>query len=345
MRLHGDLYAYAAANGRVRALLATLLGRAGLEALVTYPTVAAVYEALARTPYGAILEPQPDGDGQCLLGRLAEVGHEVLEVLRGVQRAFVHDYLLRHEIENLKLVIRGVHSQRPWTQLVACSTQLPGISTLDLPALTGTRDLGELVDRLARTAYESPLRGALPRLETLGPFALETAIELDHYDRLWDAAASLAPLDRTHAQDLLGTLFDVLNLTWIARYRDASGLSPEETLNYTLRQGHWVTFQIRRALAEEHPGTWDNVLARTPYAAPLADAATRGFDMVSVGLWRFLANRAQQALLGYPFHIGVPLGFLMTQEIEIRDLQILIAAKSVGAPDAIALDCLASVRH
>ena len=223
------------------------------------------------------------------------------------------------------------------------------MATVNPRTLARARDVGDLVTRLASSPYGAALHAAVHRLPEAGPFALEIAVELDYYDRLWAATDTLAAADRGCARRLLGVLFDVLNLGWIARYRDALDLSPEEIMNYTLRQGRWLTLEVRRALATapragESPAGWD-ALARTPYARLLTGVRVADFDTVSAGLWRLLAVESQRLLTGYPFHIGVPLGFLFTQEIEIRDLQILLAAKRIGMTGSQILDHLASVRN
>lgn len=344
----GDVRRYAAANARVRTLLASLLGRAGLEALSTYPSPAALLEALLRTAYGSTLAAAPPERG--LLQRLVAVGRAVTDLLSGAEQAFLRQYLLRLEVDTLKVLIRAVHLHHPWERIEPYVLSLPGIATIDPRALATAHDLGDLVARLAGSAYGAALHAALHRLQEAGPFALEVAVELDYYERLWMTVDTLASEDRARAQRLLGVLFDILNLGWIARYRDASGLSPEEIMNYTLRQGRWLTLTVRRALAEapspaEPARAWDAALARTPYARLLTDLQTVGFDAASAGLWRFLAAEAQHMLSGYPFHIGVPLGFLLAQEIEIRDLQILLAGKAIGVPGAEILEHLATVRH
>jgi len=339
----GDLRRYAAANARVRALLSTLLGRGGLQALCGYPSSAAVRAALLRTAYGA---PPPDAgiSDRYLLARVADVGRAVLELLDDPERAFIRQYLLHHEVDSLKILIRGVAGHLPSPMLATHLTAWDGIGTIALAKLAGATDPRTLVERLADTAYGPALHAALHRLDTAGSFALEVSLELDYYDRLWTATATLHASDRDRARHLLGILFDILNLSWISRYH-ALSLSPEEILNYTLRQGRWITLNIRRLLAEQ-PGTqWGAVLGSTPYAAFLADAAARRFDTAAVALWRFLAGEIQRTLMGYPFHIGVPLGFLLAQELEIRDLRVVLAAKSIGVPNAEIIEHLATVRH
>jgi len=280
-----------------------------------------------------------------LLYRLAAVGRAVLGTLADPERALLHQHLLRHEVDNLKIVVRAVHHRLAWEQVAGHLAPLPGIATVDPQTLATARDLRELAELLAGSAYGRALRAAIPAVERAGPFAVEVALELDYYERLWAAVGTLRAADAALARGLLGIVFDLLNLSWIARYRDALGLSPEEILNYTLRQGRWITADVRRDLAEHANVPWAATLARTPYGPLLAAAEAHGFDGAAAGLWRFLARQVQRLLASYPFHIGVPLGFLLTQEIEIRDLRVLLAAKGLGVPPTEAFDRLATVRH
>ena len=336
-----ELARYAAANARARALLGRLLGRESLDTLAAYPSAAAVVDALQRTPYAAVLAPGGRAD-RALPERAAEVGRSLLRTLADPERGFLHLYLLHHEIDNLKVLLRGIHAQMPRDDLRLHLTPLAGVGTLDLPALTASLNIPDLIDRLGDTAYAAPLHHAVPRWRLAGSFALEVAVELDFYDRLWTATATLDRRDGSGARALLGTLFDVLNLSWISRYREACGLSPEETLNYTLRQGRWLTGARRQDLAGLPGRPWDAILSRTPYGAIFTPGAS--FSRLAADLTQLLAEAAQRTCAGYPFHIGVPLACLMAYDIEIRDLQRLIAAKS-GGGTPVEMEHVATVRH
>jgi len=337
-----DLARYAAANARARSLLSRLIGRDGLDTLAGYPSAAAVVDALQRTPYAHVLYPGVRAD-RALPERVAVVGRAVLRTLGDPERAFLHSYLLHHEVENVKVLLRGVQQQLPTDVIRQYLVALDGVGTLDLGTLAASRDVPDLIERLTGTPYAGPLRHALPQWRASGPFALEVAVELDFYDRLWAATATLERRDRIAAQHLLGVLFDILNLSWISRYRQACGLSPEETLTYTLRQGRWLTAARRQDLAGLSGRSWDAALRRTPYATVFAPDA--GFDRLAVALTRLVAEAAQTACAGYPFHIGVPLACVMAYDIEIRDLQRILAAKTVGIGSAPELGHVASVRH
>jgi V/A-type H+-transporting ATPase subunit C len=339
-----ELTRYAAGNARARALLAQLLGRLGLEALYTYPSVPALVDALRRTPYGAALAGG-DRPELRLTVRLATVGRTLLAWLQDPERAFLREYLLRYEVENLKILIRAVQGHLPWERIAPYVVPLAGIATVDIHELARASDVPALVERLAGSRYAAAAHSALHRLATAGPFALEMALELEYYDRLWAATDALRESDTARARQILGVLYDILNLGWIARYRDVWGLSPEEILNYTLRQGRWITLDVRRRLAEDRAGGWQHALARTPYAEFGPAIETHGLDAVSPALWRLLAAQIQNGLIGYPFHIGGPLGLLVLQEIEIRDLRVLLAAKRLQVPPTEVLAHVASVRQ
>ncbi len=339
--MRGDLRRYAVANARVRALLSALLGRAALEALYSHPSPEAMWEALGRTPYptGVATAAVP---GAALLYRLFQVGRLVLETLEGPERRLLHLYLLHHEVDDLLVVIRAVYRRLAPETVAGRLHTPPAIATVAARSLLDAADLRDLQRRLGDTPYADSLRISMHRLESAGPFALEVALELDYWDRLWAAIESLQAEDRVRARHLLGILLDLINLSWIARYRDVLGLAPEEVLNYTVRQGRWISAEIRAELART-PHRW-SALERTPYAPLASLAESDRFETAASALWRFLARETQRMLAQYPFHIGVPLAFLLAQEIEIRDLRVLLAAKSIGVAAGEALDQVASGR-
>lgn len=248
----GELARFAVANARARSLLGSLLGHRALESLYGLANLPAVVEALGHTPYGAAAsEYRPIGVS--MTERVAVVGRALLETLDDPERAFLRHYLLHLEVDGLEIVMRGVHRRLPWENLRRYLVPLDGVATFDVAELAGSRDLRDLIERLAGTAYHAPLAAAFHRLESAGLLALEVALQLDFYEKLWLAADGLARPDADRARRLVGTLFDVLNLCWIATYRGALGISPEEIVNYTLREGRHLDPPLRRRLAGTAP--------------------------------------------------------------------------------------------
>lgn len=313
----GDLSRYAVANARLRALRAGLLGVHGLDALYSYPSAAAMAEALGRTVYGNVPRQH-----------FVTVARALAACLEAAPRELIVTYARRLEVENLQLLFRVVGSPSALAVAESMWIDLGDLATVDGESLRTAHDLRELVDRLRPSVYGPALRAALPRVEHAGAFALELAVELDFHERLWAATAGLSEQDQAIARDLIGTFADVLNITWIGHYRDCLRLSPEEILNYTLRHGRWITEAIRRALAEQ-PDNW-LPLARTPFAA-LVDAVD---STALLQPWRVLSVAVRRALSGYPFHVGAPLGLLIGLDLELRDIAALQAAKRLGLGSA-----------
>jgi V/A-type H+-transporting ATPase subunit C len=338
----GDLARYAALNARVRTLLPGLLGPVGFAALAGYPSLPALRGALAHTAYDLGAD---DRDAELSLQRrIAAVAPGILLNASEPERGFLREVLLRREVENLKIVVRAVHHRMPPEAVASSLISIRGADTVDARRLLLAADLRDLRDRLRGTAYASALGAGLHLVERSGPFAVEVALELDYYERLWDRTRSLRPRDARIARSLLGVLYDVLNLGWILRYRDVLGLSREEILNYTLSQGRWLEPSLRQALASDPSLPIEAALARTPYAPALERSEGASFELLSARLLGMLAGEIRRGFRGDPFHIGVPLGFLLLLELEIRDLETLLAAKDLGEPANVVMERLASLQ-
>jgi len=53
---------------------------------------------------------------------------------------------------------------------------------------------------------------------------------------------------------------------------------------------------------------------------------------LEVQLQRQVMKDCRTAFIGYPFHIGIPLAYLVLKKMEIQDLTVLIEAKSSQVP-------------
>ena len=109
---------------------------------------------------------------------------------------------------------------------------------------------GRLVDFLAHTVWGPPLAKGLPRFESeANLFPLEMSLDLFVYASLWQGLEGLSRADRRIAGDILGSLTDIINITWTGRLRDLYGLPPEETYQYLLEAGSFISPAARRDLA------------------------------------------------------------------------------------------------
>jgi vacuolar-type H+-ATPase subunit C/Vma6 len=62
----------------------------------------------------------------------------------------------------------------------------------------------------------------------------------------------------------------------------------------------------------------------------LLEEPKAGLPKLEVLLKRELLKQCEAAFVGSPFHIGIPLAFLVKSDLEVQDLIILIEAKSTN---------------
>ena len=70
-----------------------------------------------------------------------------------------------------------------------------------------------------------------------------------------------------------------------------------------------------------------------PDVSALLENPKNGLPKLEVLFKRQLINQCLAAFVGNPFHIGLPLAFLVLSDIEVQDLIVLVEAKSSDMPE------------
>jgi len=191
--------------------------------------------------------------------------------------------------------------------------------------------VGAAIELLQGTLYYDTLSFAMKRYSAeQNLFPLEVALDLSYWRQLWAEAKKLQGQDREQASKIIGSLMDVNNLMWVIRYKIYHQLSEEEVINYTLPFGYRVRDEDVRAIAAgaDLSSVVGRVFPGIPDLNALLDEPRKGLPQLEVALKRRLMEQCLAAFTGNPFHIGVPLAFLILSDLEIQDLTVLIEAKS-----------------
>jgi vacuolar-type H+-ATPase subunit C/Vma6 len=116
---------------------------------------------------------------------------------------------------------------------------------------------------------------------------------------------------------------------WAIRYRVYQQLSEEELINYTLPFGYRLRDQDVRTIAaggdigavvsKLYPGMED--------ATALLEEPRRGLPLLEIELQRHVIRQCEAAFVGDPFHVGIPLAYLVLLDLELQDLILLVEAK------------------
>ncbi len=337
----GGVSGYAATNSRVRVMYSTLLTPADWTSLAEAADFPALMELLKHTPYGPYLDKVNDRDLTPrravfqIKGRLADAYMNIIHTVPQQARPLIAQQYRSFEVDNLKAVLRGVVTRASWDRVRYVLFPFGSFTVLPVQAMVESGNVGAAVEMLRGTQYYEPLSFAMKRYSAeQNLFPLEVALDLFYWRKLWAEVNRLSNQDRTPAVRIVGSLLDMNNLMWAIRYRVYHRLSEEELINYTLPIGYRVHDIDIRSLAAgaDIAMTVSRIFPDIPNVDGLLREPRTGLPQLERQLQRYVADQCRAAFTGNPFHIGIPLAYLVLHEFEIQDLTVLIEAKSVKVP-------------
>lgn len=328
---------YAAISARVRAMYSSLLTPQDFARLSDSPDFPTLITQLKGTAYGRYLEVLKEKDltpqkvDLAIKGRLADSYYSVIQMAPEHARSLLKQLYRYFEVQNLKAVLRAIITDPSWERVRDVLFPLGSMTVLPAQAMVESGSVGAAIELLQGTLYYDTLSFAMKRYSAeQNLFPLEVALDLSYWRQLWAEAKKLQGQDREQASKIIGSLMDVNNLMWVIRYKIYHQLSEEEVINYTLPFGYRVRDEDVRAIAAgaDLSSVVGRVFPGIPDLNALLDEPRKGLPQLEVALKRRLMEQCLAAFTGNPFHIGVPLAFLILSDLEIQDLTVLIEAKS-----------------
>jgi V/A-type H+-transporting ATPase subunit C len=340
---------YAAVSTRVRAMYSDLLSPQDMTRLSESPDFSSLVSALKSTPYGKYLSGLKDNELtprrviQQIRARLADSFSSVVQQAPEQTRPLVKQLYRYFELGNLKAVLRSIQTVSSWNADLPAWDRVREVlfpfgsfSSIPAQAMVEAGNVTAAVDLLKGTPYEEAMSFAMKRYSAeQNLFPIEVALDLDYWRRLWAEARKLSGKDREMAVKIIGSLLDMNNLMWVIRYKIYHKLSEEELINYTLPFGYRVRDDDVRAIAA---GT-DIASVITRIYPGISDVGSMlenpqsGLPRLEHELKSQVVKQCLAAFIGDPFHIGIPLAYLLLSDFEVQDLVILIEAKSSGMDD------------
>ena len=333
---------YAAISARVRAMYSSLLSAQDFARLSDSPDLPSLITQLKQTAYGPYLENLKDKDltpqkvDLAIKGRLADSYRSVIQMAPEHARPILKQLYRYFEVQNLKAILRAILIGSSWEELQDVLFPMGEMTVLPGQAMLESGSVGSAIELLHTTPYYDTLSFAMKRYSAeQNLFPLEVALDLYYWRQMWQEAKKLPGQDRVQATRIIGSLMDVNNLMWVIRYKVYHGLSEEEIINYTLPFGYRVRDEDVRAIAAgaDLAMVVGRVFPGIPDLNALLEDPRRGLPQLEVILKRRLMEQCLSAFIGNPFHIGVPLAFLILGNLEVQDLTVLIEAKSSGMPE------------
>ena len=333
---------YAAISARVRAMSSSLLSQQDFARLSDAPDLSTLVQQLKQTSYGPYLDNLKDKDltpqkvDLAIKGRLADSYYSVIHMAPQHARSLLKQLYRYFEVQNLKAILRAVIIDPDWESVQDVLFPMDSLTVLPAQAMLESGGIGAAIELLQRTPYYDTLSFAMKRYSAeQNLFPLEVALDLYYWRQLWAEAKKLQGADREQALRIIGSLMDVNNLMWVIRYKVYHDLSEEEIINYTLPFGYRVRDEDVRSIAAgaDLAMVVGRVFPGIPDLNALLEEPRRGLPQLEVILKRRLMEQCLAAFIGNPFHIGVPLAFLILSNLEVQDLTVLIEAKASGMPE------------
>jgi len=340
---------YAAISTRVRAMYSDLLTVQEMTRLSDAPDVSSLISALKSTPYGKYLAGLKDNEItprraiQQIKHRLADSYSSVVQQAPEQTRPLIKQLYRYFELGNLKAVLRSIQTVSSWNADLPAWERVSEVlfpfgsfTSIPAQAMVETGNVASAIDLLRGTPYESTIAFATKRFSTeQSLFPLEVALDLDYWQKLWAEARKLSGKDREMAVKIIGSLLDMNNLMWVIRYKIYHKLSEEELINYTLPFGFRVRDEDVRAIAAgtDIASVISRIYPGITEASSYLENPQSGLPKLEHALKQQVMNQCIAAFIGDPFHIGIPLAYLLLSDFEVQDLIILIEGKSFKIPD------------
>lgn len=328
---------YSFAHAKTRALKGRLLSDEDWHFLLKCKNMEDVLRYLSGTEYAAALSHLPKGKPEAEVISLAlydELFRDYAKLLKVVPKkssSLLKALLSRYEAENLKTILRGIWEGRPPSVIRFFLYHLGPLSRLPVGQLLQVQKIPTAIEFLKSMIFYSPLVHALPQFKAQGKlFPLEVAIDIRVFEHIMETLKSLSGHDHKGAEVLISELIDLENLHWLARFRHFYGLSPEEIINYILPGGKRLGIRDLGSLARSLDLPSFLEALPQPYREVLRQA--KDWPEIQPLFERWFLVQLYKVFRKDPFQIRIQLSYLLLKEIEVKALEGLVSALSIGEP-------------
>jgi len=332
-----DIAKYSFVNAKIRAMLSFLLSPEQCSRLSSAKDIHECMGVLHDTPYASLASAFEKGDYD-LWGMEKELLKNDLAAYRKIlttlaskpEKELVSLFMQTYELEDLKTVLRIWHKKAP----VAVEDYILGekiIHDIDFKKIVSAPHLEEIILLLDHTPYKKPLLAKRDTLKEKGSvFALETALDMDYYQRLLACIDRFSSLDKKISRRILGVAIDIENINWLIRGRKYYSLGAGDMLELIIPGGERINKETVRSVYTTNGLTKIvDSLAFGPYAK-IKDLVSENIALVESFLYEILLSEIKRGLAGFPFTIGTVLGYLILKHRETKIIISLLNAKQYG---------------
>lgn len=329
------LFRYAYVQARTRAMKSRLLNQEDWHYLLRMQSLSDFFTYLNATDYGSFLSNAAASGTDArsislsLHDALFQDYIKLIKALHKSRSLVLYGLLARYEAENIKILLRGIWQASPDSAIRPMLYRMGILSRLPVEAILEARQVPAAVDLLKKTVFHAPLVHAHALFRSQDRlFPLEIAADMAAFRLLANRIITLRGIDRKTAARLAGAFADGVNLSWLVRFRWVYGLSPEEIINYSLPLGCHITLHDIGALARA--ADLPAFLEALPHPYRGALEMVRQWRQVQPFFQTWLVAELYRVFRKDPFHIGLPISYLLLKEMEVKALEGLVSAVGAG---------------
>lgn len=327
---------YAYSNAKVRGMKSRMLLPEKRELLLSQENCGQLLHSLQGASAPEAGGATGKGDEHLVLARLLTGGlrqsyWKIWESLDYFTRGMVRNLAQSHELDELKLILRGINAGMDRKDLESAIQPWVELSRLPYHDLLAATDLRAAMEALRNSSWAPALDYPVVKKEGLSQlFILEAALDRTYYMRLWRTMKGWQFREAAIIKKVLGPRIDIFNIMWALRAKHYFNLPPEDIAEILIPTTYFLTPEMLRELAYTGLEGLSGVLAGSFYA-PLLTSLDNP-PLQEVLLKRRLAGMARASLAGYPFHLGVMVSFLLLKEMEANDLNSIYEALYFKVP-------------
>ncbi|MCK9614400.1 MAG: V-type ATPase subunit [Candidatus Omnitrophica bacterium] len=332
-----DLTKYSFANAKIRAMLSYLIDADYFKRLVEAQDFYELLDFLKKTSYKDIAEKinREEVNLERLEKELVLNDLHIYKKVYGMlptntEKNFVALLTQRFEIDELKTVLRIWHKKME----VELSDYILGekvIFDIDFKKILSCQNIEEIILILDETSYKKPLLTAKDRFkERNSTFYLESALDIDYYQRLILYCEKLSSYDKKISRKILGIEIDIENINSLIRLRKYYSLSMSAMMDVVIPGGEKIDKDsVRNFYTTDGLSKIVEGVALGPYAK-VKELVEANIYFIENFLYEILLREIRRVLAGFPFTIGTIIGYLILKRRETKNLISLIYAKSLG---------------
>jgi len=337
-RMIATMLMHNSANIKARALFGKLLSPDDYSELLDRRTVSDVAAYLKKnTGYGQLLSDINEsvvhrGDLERVLKTsLYEDYVKFFRFLNGSTAEFLKAVSLRHEAEDLKMLLRIIYNGQNAETFREALIFLSSYSTLDFKKLASCKSISGVIDSLKGTEYYKVLFPFKSVNKKINLFDIEMALDMHYFMRLNRLMKKiLSGGDFKAVEDMFGIEVDIANLIMIYRCKKLFRLPGELISKYIIPYWYHLTrkllVQVSRCRDTEE---FKMLVAKTKYSGIFENS---GEHLLENNSMNYMYRVFKRHLRKDVFNIGTIIAYLHLKEIDIRNIITLIEGVRYSLP-------------